>query len=261
MSSSIMSSIDFSFLTFSHCSPLTLIFAGAMASLCTYWVMAFCISTVKFQCTWVLFFNHTFLSLPMRMGANYIALTYGVSMNVVSILGIPLVVWAFLRSRVYVEWLNYMWHWYLHKIPFLYKHIHWYHHRPMVDSGWLAEDRHCIEHFVFELIHTVCKMIYLLLPQPLSFMGFIWADMVYAIMTVLVHQDSPSSHPAIIHHQRHHWYITSNFGSTTIWDTKYGTLTKPNYAWEQAQYKIAMTATLKKTIPEKIETGETPKQA
>ena len=71
------------------------------------------------------------VDVMMDVDCHFVILSF----HIHSILGIPLVVWAFLRSRVYVEWLNYMWHWYLHKIPFLYKHIHWYHHRPMVDSG------------------------------------------------------------------------------------------------------------------------------
>ncbi|WP_137700111.1 sterol desaturase family protein [Marimonas lutisalis] len=146
----------------------------------------------------------------------------------------PMVTWAanpawfvaiFFLIPIWESFYFYIIHRAIH-IPFLYRHVHYLHHRNINVGPWSGMSQHPIEQMIFlgsvfvhllvgaHPVHILFHMQYFFLTAMTTHTGF----------QGLVIKDRNRLALGTFHHQMHHRYFECNYGSLEIpWDKWFGT--------------------------------------
>lgn len=108
----------------------------------------------------------------------------------------------------------------MHRVPFLYKHVHSVHHRYRESIAIATHYVHWVEHLIGNLFPVFIGAM-ILLPHPFVVMFWILMIVVNAL-----HNHSGFAFPYLsysVHHDWHHFYVNSSYSSIGLMDKIFGT--------------------------------------
>jgi lathosterol oxidase len=127
---------------------------------------------------------------------------------------------------LYSEAVSYYLHRLMHK-PFLYKHLHKWHHYYTTPTAFSVSAFHPVEFWFFQLVHFLPVFVWPL--QALVFVSMLLYNYYFGMIDhsgVYIESIFPWQQPSLFH-DYHHKYSTCNFGmNTTLFDIMHGTIRK-----------------------------------
>jgi Delta7-sterol 5-desaturase len=132
-----------------------------------------------------------------------------------------------LLMLVFTETCVYWVHWALHRVPFLWKHIHAYHHRFKTNTPLVGVAFHPFDSFAQAFAHHLAVFLF-----PVHVGVYLFSVSFVTLWAVMIHDRvSLVRVPGLNytgHHTLHHWYSDYNLGQyTTFWDRLVGTYRSP----------------------------------